>query len=36
MSTTPKLVREIKPLPGLELLPVQSISQALRLLVGQR
>ena len=28
--------REIKPLPGLELLPVQSISQALRLLVGQR
>ena len=26
--------REIKPLPGL--LPVQSISQALRLLVGQR
>lgn len=28
--------REIKPLPGLELLPVQSISQALRLLAGQR
>ena len=28
--------REIKPLPGLELLPVQNISQALRLLVGQR
>jgi DNA repair protein RadA/Sms len=28
--------RELKPLPGLELLPVQNIAQALRLLVREK